>query len=118
MADLLAATDAVARWEAQACTLEAALAITTTQIDALSQMTTDDPGWNRLVSVARRTVDPWFATDWPDTFDPLLLVIPLCKRFDWHCAQCPVGQQQDARSCAHPEVPVSRLAEAARALDT
>jgi len=92
--------------------LEAALAVASEQAESLERELEDDDGWARLVSIARRTSDPWFVTDWPDTFDPLMLVLPLCRTFDWECARCPVGRQQEDRACAHPEVPVTRLGAA------
>ncbi len=112
MATLRSATDVVAQWQAQGSTPEAALALARAQADALGELLEDDDGWQRLLSIARRTVDPWFVTDWPDTFDPLVIVLPLCKTVDWACATCPLGQQQDDRACAHPEVPVGRLGTA------
>ena len=92
--------------------LDAALTIVSDQAAALGHRLEDDDGWTRLVSIARRTVDPWFATDWPDTFDALMLVLPLCRTFDWECARCPIGRQQEDRACAHPDVPITRLGAA------
>lgn len=109
---LRSAEDAVAQWTAGGRTQRAALEVANEQVAALHARLADDGGWKRLVSIARRTVDPWFATDWPDTFDPLMLVLPLCRTFDWECARCPIGRQQDDRACAHPEVPVTRLGTA------
>lgn len=106
------AEDAVAQWVAGGRSLRVALGVAKEQADALDARVADDDGWKRLVSIARRTVDPWFATDWPDTFDPLMLVLPLCKTFDWECARCPIGRQQEDRACAHPEVPITRLGTA------
>lgn len=111
-ASLRSAEDAVAQWVANGGSERAALDIASEQVSALDTRLADDGGWQRLVSIARRTADPWFATDWPDTFDPLMLVMPLCKTFDWECARCPIGRQQDERACAHPEVPVTRLGTA------
>lgn len=112
MASLRSAEDAVAQWMAAGGTVRAALDVATAQATALEARVADDSGWERLVSIARRTADPWFATDWPDTFDPLMLVLPLCKTLDWECARCPIGQQQEDRACAHPEVPITRLGTA------
>lgn len=109
---LRSAEDAVAQWVANGRSVDAALTVAREQAAALDARLSDDERWKRLVSIARRTADPWFATDWPDTFDPLMLVLPLCKTFDWECARCPVGQQQDERACAHPEVPITRLGTA------
>lgn len=112
MARLQSAQEAVDRWTADGSSLPAALRVAAEQVEALDARTQDDDAWSRLVSIARRTSDPWFATDWPDTFDPMMLVLPLCKTVDWECARCPVGRQQDARACGHPEVPVTRLGTA------
>ena len=112
MAELRSAKDAVERWSAQGSTLPAALTIASEQVEALEARMVDDAAWSRLVSIARRTSDPWFATDWPDTFDPMMLVLPLCKTFDWECARCPVGRQQSDSACGHPEVPITRLGAA------
>ncbi|MEM6296752.1 MAG: hypothetical protein AAGA54_36130 [Myxococcota bacterium] len=112
MTTLRSATEVVAKWQDAGSTPEAALALAQTQAAGLGELLGDAQGWDRLVSIAQRTVDPWFVTDWPDTFDPLVLVLPLCKTVDWACATCPIGQQQDDRACAHPEVPVGRLGAA------
>ncbi len=109
---LRAAADAVQAWSALGGTVTAAVEISTEQAEALEKTLADDKAFARLVSIAHRTIDPWFATDWPETFDPLMLVLPLCRTFDWECAKCPVGRQQDERACAHPEVPVTRLGAA------
>ncbi len=109
---LRSAEEAVTRWQEHGASASVALTIATEQANALEARVGDDDGWARLVSIARRTVDPWFATDWPDTFDPLMLVLPLCKTVDWECARCPVGRQQEDRACAHPEVPITRLGTA------
>lgn len=107
--ELLPASAAVEEWTARGGTLEAALSVASQQIESVSAAISTEREWTRLVAVARRTVDPWFATDWPDTFDSLMLVLPVCRTLDWQCAKCPIGQQQDDRACAHPEVPVTRL---------
>lgn len=110
--ELRSANAAVQAWGERGGTLEAALLVVSQQVESLSSAVSNDAAWTRLVAVARRTVDPWFATDWPETFDPLMLVLPLCKRLDWQCSKCPIGRQQDERACAHPEVPVTRLGAA------
>lgn len=110
--ELRSANAAVEDWTARGGTLEAALTVASQQVESLSHAISTEREWTRLVAIARRTVDPWFATDWPDTFDSLMLVLPLCRTLDWQCAKCPVGRQQDDRACAHPEVPVTRLGTA------
>lgn len=106
------AEDALRHWKDLGGSLQAALEVAGEQAHALEVRLADDGGWQRLVAVARRTADPWFATDWPDTFDPLMLVLPVCKTLDWECARCPIGRQQETRACAHPEVPITRLGSA------
>ncbi len=112
---LRSAVDAVAAWQAQGASPAAALAIVDQQVAALQALVETSQQWERLVSIARRTVDPWFATDWPDTFDPLMLVLPLCKTQDWNCGSCPIGIQQEGRACADPRVPVHRVGAAVAA---
>lgn len=112
MTELRSANAAVEAWGDGGGTLEAALAVASQQVESLDATLSSQREWARLVTVARRTIDPWFATDWPETFDALMLVLPLCRTFDWQCAKCPIGRQQDDRACAHPEVPVTRLGAA------
>ena len=107
--ELRSASAAVEAWGERGGTLEAALAVASQQVESLSAAISTEREWTRLVAVARRTADPWFATDWPETFDSLMLVLPVCRTLDWQCAKCPIGRQQDDRACAHPEVPVTRL---------
>lgn len=109
---LRSADAAVAAWSERGGTLEDALIVASQQVESLEATLSSERQWTRLVSIARRTIDPWFATDWPETFDALMLVLPLCRTLDWQCAQCPIGRQQDNRACAHPEVPVTRLGTA------
>ncbi len=109
---LRSADAAVAAWSERGGTLEDALIVASQQVESLEATLSSEREWTRLVSIARRTIDPWFATDWPETFDALMLVLPLCRTLDWQCAQCPIGRQQDNRACAHPEVPVTRLGTA------
>lgn len=107
--ELRSATAAVEAWSERGGTLAAALAVASEQIESLGVKISTEREWTRLVSISRRTIDPWFATDWPETFDALMLVLPVCRTLDWQCAKCPIGRQQDDRACAHPEVPVTRL---------
>ncbi len=109
---LRSAHEAVSAWTERGGTPAAALEVVDQQAEALDAALADDAAFARLVSIAQRTIDPWFATDWPETFDPLMLVLPLCRTFDWQCATCPIGRQQEDRACAHPEVPVTRLGAA------
>jgi len=109
---LRSAHAAVEAWTECGGTLEDALTVASQQVESLNAMLSSEREWARLVSIARRTIDPWFATDWPETFDALMLVLPLCRTLDWQCAKCPIGRQQDERACAHPEVPVTRLGTA------
>ncbi len=109
---LRSAKAAVEAWSEQGGTLEAALLVASQQVESLDATLSSQREWTRLMSIARRTIDPWFATDWPETFDALMLVLPLCRSLDWQCAQCPIGRQQEDRACAHPEVPVTRLGTA------
>ena len=111
-AALRSANEAVEAWNERGGTLDDALFVASQQAESLRAAISSDRQWTRLVSIARRTIDPWFATDWPETFDPLMLVLPLCRTLDWQCATCPIGRQQEDRACAHPEVPVTRLGTA------
>ncbi len=111
-ASVRSAAEAVQEWQARGGTRSDALHVVSAQVEALRAMVEDPASWSRLVSISRRTADPWFATDWPDTFDPLVVVLPLCRAQDWDCASCPVGVQQHGRACAAPEVPVHRLGAA------
>ncbi|MBV1862056.1 MAG: hypothetical protein KUG77_26785 [Nannocystaceae bacterium] len=115
MTKLRSAIAAVEAWDEGGGTREAALTVASQQVDSLDDTFSSQREWTRLVEIARRTIDPWFATDWPETFDALMLVLPLCRTFDWQCAKCPIGRQQDDRACAHPEVPVTRLGTAVSA---
>lgn len=110
--ELRSAQAAVHAWTERGGTIEAALEVASQQVESLGATVSSQREWTRLVSIARRTIDPWFATDWPETFDALMLVLPLCRTLDWECAKCPIGRQQDDRACAHPEVPVTRLGAA------
>ncbi|MGH1346060.1 MAG: hypothetical protein ACRBN8_31135 [Nannocystales bacterium] len=111
-AELRSANAAVEAWTERGGTLEVALSVASEQVESLDKTLGSHREWTRLVSIAQRTIDPWFATDWPETFDALMLVLPLCRTLDWQCAKCPIGRQQDDRACAHPEVPVTRLGTA------
>lgn len=89
--------------------LGAALRCGHAQIAGLLAEIDDDIRWARLRELARRIGDPWNADDWPLGFDALLLVVPLCKRVDYECGQCPVGRRQEGRSCAHPQTRIGSL---------
>lgn len=97
------------RWRGGDASTSSALAIVEDQSRKLRSSLGDSTKWNKLVQISRRTIDPWFVTDWPETFDPLVLVVPLCHAVDWQCATCPIGRQQHGQTCANPESPVSRL---------
>ncbi|MCH9680704.1 MAG: hypothetical protein K0V04_04650 [Deltaproteobacteria bacterium] len=59
--------------------------------------------------MARQAGDPWNADDWPLGFDALVCAAPLCADVSFECARCPVGQQQQGQSCAHPESAFGRI---------
>lgn len=103
------------RWRERGGSKPAALEVLREQTQRLRATIEDDARWDRFVEVSRRTIDPWFVTDWPETFDPLVLVVPLCHAMDWQCASCPVGVQQHGQTCANPQTPVSRLGESVAA---
>lgn len=84
------------------------------QLAGLRRELDDDARWDRLVLLARQIGDPWNADDWPLGFDALLCAIPLCTHVSFECARCPVGQQQEGRSCAHPSTAVGRIGELVR----
>jgi hypothetical protein len=107
---LKSAQAVVAQWQARGGTMAAALELTRAQVRGLSEVV--DADWPRLVRIARQTGDPWLATDWPEAFDPMVMVIALCRTMDWACAECPLGRTQQGKACAHPSVPVTRIGAA------
>ena len=115
VAHLASATEIEARLRGEGFDTAAALRCAQAQVAGLLAEVADDARWPRLRELSRRIGDPWNADDWPLGFDPLLLVVPLCKVVDYECARCPVGRAQDSRSCAHPETGVGGLAALIRA---
>jgi hypothetical protein len=106
---LLPAETMVARWRSGGGTTAVAIDLVAGQVEGLAALVEDDDAWAHLVRIARQTGDPWLATDWPEAFDPLVLVIALCQRLDWQCAQCPLGATQGGIACANPAVPVTQI---------
>jgi hypothetical protein len=100
---LVPATEVVARFRRDGGGPALALSRTRAQVAALRALVQDERGWARVRELVARAGDPWNADDWPDGFDPLLLCAALCDDVAFECARCPVGQRQDARSCAHPQ---------------
>ena len=106
------AADILERWRSRGGSPAEAIAAARAQHRGLEALVDDDEGWARLVRIARRTIDPWFVTDWPETFDPLVAVVPICHAVDWECASCPIGRQQHGQTCANPDSPISRVGAA------
>jgi hypothetical protein len=111
---LLPAADAIARYRHHGADEAAALEAAQYQLAGLRRELDDDDRWHRLVRLARQIGDPWNADDWPLGFDALLCVIPLCTHVSFECARCPVGRQQDGRSCAHPSTAIGRIGDLVR----
>lgn len=108
------AGESVERYRQQGATEAAALAEVRQQLAGLLREIDDDERWNRLVRLARQIGDPWNADDWPLGFDALLCAIPLCTHLSFECARCPVGRQQEGRSCAHPRTAIGQIGELVR----
>lgn len=111
---LLPTGEAIERYRQQGGDEAAALAGTRQQLAGLRRELDDDERWERLVLMARQIGDPWNADDWPLGFDALLCVIPLCTHVAFECARCPVGLQQEGRSCAHPTTAIGRIGHLVR----
>jgi len=108
------ADEAIAQYHQRGASEAAALEVARQQLVGLRREVDDDARWDRLVRLARQAGDPWNADDWPLGFDALLCVIPLCTHVSFECARCPVGRQQDGRSCAHPSTAIGRIGELVR----
>jgi hypothetical protein len=108
------AGEAVERYRQRGADEAAALAEVRQQLAGLRRELDDDERWDRLVRLSRQAGDPWNADDWPLGFDALLCAIPLCTHVSFECARCPVGRQQDGRSCAHPGTAFGRIDELVR----
>lgn len=108
------ADEAVERYRQHGATEAAALAEVRQQLEGLRREMDDDARWDRLVLLARQIGDPWNADDWPLGFDALLCAIPLCTHLAFECARCPVGRQQEGRSCAHPSTTIGQIGDRVR----
>lgn len=108
------AGESVERYRQHGATQGAALAEVREQLAGLRRELDDDARWARLVLLARQIGDPWNADDWPLGFDALLCAIPLCTHVSFECARCPVGRQQECRSCAHPSTAIGRIGDRVR----
>lgn len=97
------------RYREQGATRDAAITEALAQLDGLKHEVESDDRWSRLVRLARQAGDPWNADDWPLGFDALTCAVSLCTHVDYECARCPIGQAQDARSCAHPTTAFGRI---------
>ena len=111
---LLPAGEAIERYRQRGGDEAAALEGARQQLAGLRRELDDDARWDRLVLIARQIGDPWNADDWPLGFDALLCAIPLCTHVAFECARCPVGQQQEGRSCAHPSTAIGRIGHLVR----
>lgn len=111
---LLPAGEAIERYRRAGGDEAAALEGMRQQLAGLRRELDDDARWERLVLMARQIGDPWNADDWPLGFDALLCAIPLCTHVAFECARCPVGRQQEGRSCAHPATAVGRIGDLVR----
>ena len=94
--------DVVAHYRKRGATAAAATELALEQVRALRALVRDEPGWERLTTLVARAGDPWNADDWPLGFDALICCASLCTHVDYECRRCPIGQTQEARSCAHP----------------
>jgi hypothetical protein len=108
------AGEAIERYRRGGTDQAAALEAVRQQLAGLRREVDDDERWDRLVRLARQAGDPWNADDWPLGFDALLCAIPLCTHVAFECARCPVGMQQEGRSCAHPGTAIGRIGELVR----
>jgi hypothetical protein len=108
------AGEAVERYRQRGTDERAALEEVRQQLAGLRREVDDGERWDRLVRLARQAGDPWNADDWPLGFDALLCAIPLCTHVSFECARCPVGRQQEGRSCAHPGTAFGRIGELVR----
>jgi hypothetical protein len=111
------ATEAIDRYRLAGASEAAALEGVRQQLAGLRRELDDDARWARLVRLARQAGDPWNADDWPLGFDALVCAIPLCTHVSFECARCPVGRQQQERSCAHPSTPLGRIGDLVRRAD-
>ena len=111
---LLPAGEAIERYRQRGGDEAAALDGARQQLAGLRRELDDDERWERLVLMARQIGDPWNADDWPLGFDALLCAIPLCTHVAFECARCPVGQQQEGRSCADPSTAIARIGHLVR----
>lgn len=111
---LLPAGEAIERYRRAGGDEAAALAGFRQQLAGLRRELDDDARWERLVLMARQIGDPWNADDWPLGFDALLCAIPLCTHVAFECTRCPVGRQQEGRSCAHPSTAIGRIGDLVR----
>jgi hypothetical protein len=111
---LRSATDIVAQWRADGGDAGAAVRWTLRQVEGLRREVEDEVRWNRLVLLVAKTGDVWNAEDWPYGFDPLVVCAPLCADVSFECERCPIGRQQAARSCAHPQTMFGRIGEQVR----
>lgn len=117
VARLRPAGEAIAQYRQRGADEAAALDGFGEQLAGLRRELDDDARWDRLVLMARQIGDPWNADDWPLGFDALLCAIALCTHVSFECGRCPVGRQQEGRSCAHPSTAVGRIGELVRRAD-
>jgi len=111
---LRSAGEAIEQYQQGGASEATALAVSQQQLAGLRREVDDDARWDRLVRLARQAGDPWNADDWPLGFDALVCAIPLCTHVAFECARCPVGRQQEGRSCAHPGTTFGRIGELVR----
>lgn len=115
---LLGFADIVLRWQKAGGTARQALELSRAQVAAVRGLVADEVGWQRLEEAARlRAFDSWLVTDWPHSFDELIVCAPLCQRVNWECQRCPVGQRQGGVSCANPDSLFGRIGVLLREAD-